>query len=159
MGYQLKKLTNQDILTIDQERMTGLNDSNRLDPFYKEAIDRFDLSEPTVFLNEKGEVIIDLINQSGIDVHVYHPMTVFENERPNWLKTRKVKRISLSEKIKSYRGCLIQATFKDETNDAIPLDQFVISEERELLLPSGIYDLRIINCDGDLIATSKLKVK
>ena len=159
MGSQLKKLAKQDILTVDQQNMTGLNDANMLHPFYREVINRFDLSEATVFLDEKGEVIVDPINRSGIDIQVYHPMTVFEKERPIWLKTKGIKSIPLSDEIKSYKGCLIQATNKDETNEAIPLDQFIISEEKELLLPSGTYDLRIINCHGDLVATSKLKVK
>ena len=159
MGYQLKKIANQDILTVDQEKMTGLNDTNKLDHYYKEAINKFDLSVPTVFLNEEGEVIVDPLFRPGIDIQVYHPMTVFEKERPTWLKTNEIKRIPLPEEIRSHKGSLIRATYKGEVEDAVPVDQFIITDEKELHLPPGSFDLRIINCEGDLIATSNLVVK
>ncbi len=53
---------------------------------------------------------------------------------------------------------MIQAVSYNEVKEAVPVDQFVIAEEKALLLPSGNYELRIINCEGNLIDTSKLEV-
>ncbi|WP_082632443.1 hypothetical protein, partial [Algoriphagus resistens] len=86
MGFQLKKLINQDILTIDQENMVGFTDSAKQHQYYKEAANQFDLNEPTAFLNDTDKIIVDPVNSIGIDIQVYHPDTKFVNGRPDWMK-------------------------------------------------------------------------
>lgn len=158
MGFQLKKLINQDILTIDQERMIGFNDSTKQHPYYREAAHKFDFNEATVFLSDTGKVIVDPVNSIGIDIQVYHPETKFVNGRPDWMIKENIKQIPLSTELLDYTGHLLQAVHTGEANDAVPVDQFVISEGKVFMLGTGHYDLRIINCDGDLIATLGLEV-
>lgn len=158
MGFQLKNLINQDILTIDQENMVGFTDSIKQHQYYREVAKRFSLNEPTVFLNETGKVILDPIQSFGIDIQVYHPETKFKNGRPDWLRRKGINEIPLPTELMDYAGHLIQAVYKGEAHDAIPVDQFVVSEEKVFMLGNGNYDLRLINCQGDLVATLELDV-
>lgn len=158
MGYQLKRLSGQDILTIDQTLMVGFNDSTKLHPYYKEATKKFEFTEPTVFLGN-SKIIADPIISGGIDIQVYHPMTRFELGRPQWMKNETTKQIDLTYQINTYSGCLIQAVRYDDVKEAVPIDQFVIGNASALLLPSGRYELRIINREGILVGISRLKVR
>ncbi len=158
MGYQLKKLVEQDILTIDQVVMVNLNEPGKQHQYYREVVERFDLLEPTIFLNNQGKIIVDPVNAFGIDIQVYHPKTHFELGRPNWMKKEGLRPISLSIELLNYQGSLIQAMRKGEKMDAVPVDQFVIAEEKAFLLGVGAYELRIINCKGDLIGILELEV-
>lgn len=159
MGFQLKKLISQDIFTIDQVSMIGLLDSNKQHKYYLEACKIIDFSEPIIFLTKEDNVIVGPVNLSGIDVQVYHPKTKFENGRPDWMNKEETKQIPLNEELLKYKGNLIQAVKRGEALDAVPIDQFIISEGIVFLLVSGYYDLRLINCKGDMIATLELEVK
>lgn len=158
MGYQLKTLAKQDILTIDQEEMIGYTNSAKQDSYYREAFKQFEFRQPTVFLDDHNEVIIDPISSMGFDIQVYHPETHFEHGRPTWRKREEIKQIPLSTKLLKYEGNLMQAMRTGEKTDAVPVDQFVISGEKTFLLGSGSYDLRIVSCEGDLVGTLGLEV-
>lgn len=158
MGYQLKNLIKQDLLTIDQEAIIGYNDTAKQHPYYREAVERFGFEEPTIFLSKEDKVIIDSINSLSIDIQVFHPETKFVNGRPEWMYMKDIKSIPLSAELQKYKEHLIQAVKKGEAKDAVPVDQFVITEGKVLLLPSGNYDLRLVNCNGDMIATTELEV-
>ncbi len=159
MGYQLKKKINQDILTIDQVSMIGYNDTTKQHHYYREAVKRFGIPEATVFLTKEETVIVDPISSFGIDIQVYHPETNFENGRPDWLYKKGIKSIPLPLELQEdYEGHLIQAVKRGEAIEAVPVDQFVISEGKAFLLNPGNYDLRLINCEGDMIAALTLEV-
>lgn len=159
MGYQLKKKINQDILTIDQVSMIGFNDTTKQHQYYRETAKRFEFVEPTIFLTNEDRVIIDPIKSLGFDIQVYHPETKFENGRPDWMHREGIKSIPLSAELQeNYEGHLVQAVKKGEAIEAIPVDQFVISEGKVFLLDPGNYNLRLINCQGDMIATLTLEV-
>ncbi len=158
MGYQLKNLAKQDILTIDQEEMIGFTDPTKQHSYYREATKQFEFDQPTVFLDNHDEVIADPVSSMGIDIQVYHPETRFEHGRPTWMKKAGTKQIPLATELLKYEGNLIQAMRTGEKTDAVPVDQFVISGERTFLLASGSYDLRIVSCEGDLVGTLGLEV-
>jgi hypothetical protein len=158
MGLQLKRLLNQEILTIDQVQMVGLNDPLKLHPYYREAARKYELSEPMVFLSSKGEAIIDPILRLGTDVQVYHPTTKYELGRPHWMKNAKLKQIPLTSEFNAYKGFLVQALHQSEEEEAVPVDQFIIEKGRAFLLQPGKYNLRIINCEGELVGTAQLKI-
>mgnify|MGYP005852758357 CR=1 FL=1 len=158
MGFQLKNLINHDILTIDQENMVGFKDSAKQHQYYREAVNQFDLNEATVFLSDSDKVLVDPVNSLGIDIQVYHPETKFIHRRPHWMIRKGLNEIPLPTELTEYREHLIQAVPKGEATDAVPVDQFVISEEKVFILDTGNYDLRLINCQGDLVATLELEV-
>jgi hypothetical protein len=158
MGFQLKKLIAQDILTIDQVSMIGYNDIAKQHQYYREAIDRFDIEKPTVLLNNEDRVIIDPIISYGIDIQVFHPETKFKKGRPDWRYQKEIKSVPLSMQLLEYKDHLIQVVKEGEAADAVPIDQFVISEGKVLLLPTGKYEIRLINCTGNMVAISELIV-
>jgi hypothetical protein len=158
MGYQLKNLVNQDLLTIDQVAMIGYKDISKQHQYYKEAVAHFDYKEPSVFINKEGEMIVDPINSFGIDIQVHHPETKINQGRPDWKYQKGIRSIPLSIELMKYNGHLIQVVKNGEGMDAVPVDQFIISEEKHLLLYTGKYEVRIINCSGTMVATSELTV-
>jgi len=139
--------------------MVGLKDTNKQHKYYQEAFKKNDFSKPTIFLTKEDKVIVDPVNLSGIDLQVYHPKTKFENGRPDWMNKEDTKQIPLNAELLKYKGNLIQAVKRGESLDAVAVDQLIISEGKVFLLISGNYDLRLINCKGDLIATLELEVK
>ena len=138
--------------------MIGLQDANKHNQYYQEASKKFNFTEQTIFLTDEDKVIIDPINSDGIDIQVYHPVTKFERGRPDWMNKNGAKQIPLPEKLLDYEGHLIQAVKSGESIDAVPVDQFVISEGKVFLLALGSYDLRLINCQGDMVAILTLEV-
>ena len=93
MGYQLKKLVDQDILTIDQVTMVGYNDINKQHLYYKETVERFEFEKPSVFITKEDKLIIDPVNSFGIDIQVYHPKMKISIGRPDWKYQQNVKSI------------------------------------------------------------------
>lgn len=158
MGYQLKELVGQDILTIDQVEMVALHKKEKMHHYYVYADSAFKIDEPTIFLNKESKVLVEPVNNGSIDIQIYHPPTNFIKGRPDWLMSDSKVRIPLPEKIKEYKGFLIQALLMNESNDAIPLDKFVINNEKELILPTGRFKIQIINCEGALIKEFQLEV-
>ena len=161
MGSQLKKMSGQDILTVEQQVMTGFSSGVKSHPYYKHADESYGFKNPIVFHTRDNKVLVDPINSiSGIDIQVYHPVTKYFNNRPIWLLTKNKKIILLPKEFDEYFGFLIQAVKKGENYFAVPLDQFVISSEKKsLFLENGQYELRLIDCKGTLVAKSEVDVR
>jgi hypothetical protein len=159
IGAQLKALAGEEILTIDQERMTALNDLSKTLPYYKYAIGKFQISEPSVFLDEHVESLVDPINLHAIDIQVYHPKSIYSAGRPTWAIQDGAKLFLLPPFLKQFKGHLLQALNADERQSAVPVDQIVIDDDKALLLKPGNYLLRLIDAEGTWIGTSSLKVR
>lgn len=159
MGMQLRQISGQDVLSVDQESMSGLNDPGKMHHYYRYADSAFHLTHPTVFLNEKEEPVIDPINTGGIDIQVYHPSTRFINGRPDWMMDGGKVKVPLPESINSYQGHLIRAIREGEQPDAVPVDQFVTDGEKPLILPEGNYLLQIVDCEGALVKAFRMAVE
>jgi hypothetical protein len=159
MGAQLKNLIKQDILTIDQITMVELNPEKQ-HPSYDYAKKNFVFNKPVVFVNNKEEIIVDPINQTSIDVQVYHPGTDFKYDRPAWLLFNPRSRyINIVSDLKDYKGFLVQALLPGADPTEIPVDQIVINDQKALILQPGDYLIRIINRQGDLVKEGSLRIK
>jgi hypothetical protein len=159
MGFQLKRLVKSEILTIDQETMTELNDEQKVHPYYKYVINNYKPDFPVVAVDQNNYPLVDPINSFGIDIQVYHPQTVYINERPKWLIDNHSKLYDLPKHIKKYSGYLIQVIRKGEAVDSTPVDQFVIGKNRSLVLPPGEYLFRLIDRTGSLEGKGTLSIK
>lgn len=159
LGYQLKQMVAQDVLTVDQVTMIAYDDASKQHSYYTEATEKFGIDKPTTFLAKESEVIVDPINAFGIDIQVFHPPTKFKNGRPDWKFGADFKAIPLPEEMSKYNGYLIQALFQGESSDAVPVDQFVVTDENVLLLSPGNFELRLIHCNGNQVAECKLEVQ
>lgn len=159
MGLQLKGLLQEEILTVDQESMTELLDSEKRHPYYNYAIDNFSTDFPFVVVDSTNQSIVDPINSIGIDIQVYHPFTTYVQGRPKWIIDETNSAFQLPKYILKYKGYLLQAIKHDELSNAVPIDQFVISENKSIVLPRGIFLLRLIDKNGSLTGTIDLTIK
>jgi len=159
MGAQLKAIVKQDILTIDQVQMVALNDSSLFHPYFKYALNKFGIAQPTIFQNANREILVNPLQSLSIDMQVFHPITKFKKGRPIWVKNEKSHYITLPPKIMKFKHCLIQATPIKELAESVPVDQLVIDGNVSLVLPRGRYRIRIINTNGDLVGGSELTVR
>ena len=159
MGMQLKRMAEQDILTVSQWKMSGLNAPEKEHHYYRYADSTFHFDQPTIFLNEKGEPVVDPISMGNIDLQVYHPRTEFINGRPDWMMDGGKVQVPLPEPISSYEGHLIRAIREGEQPDAVPVDQFVIDGKKPLILPAGTYVLQVVDCEGTLVKAYRMSVE
>ncbi len=157
MGVQLKSISKQDILTIDQETMTDLNQDEKLNPYYLYVKYQLRVGNPVIFMGEKP--LVDPINYAGIDVQVYHPPTKFIKGRPTWRLRTSYQLVELPPGFEKFNGCLIQALRAEDRSDAIPIDQTIVYPDVGLVLQPGNYNIRVINGEGVLIATCRLEVE
>ncbi len=156
MGYYLNKFANGQVLSVNQETMSykgkGMNND-----YYDFAIANFEIKKPSIFL-KNNKVILDPVNRIGNDIQVYHPKTAFINGRPMWLYGTNKTNIALTAGIKEHEGKLIRAQLINEDENSIPLDQFVINQEKQLVLPSGNFIISIIDCEDKIVSKYSLKV-
>lgn len=165
MGWHFKEITGITPLSVNQML------SERSAPKYEMGLYRYvagkwDFDEPTVFQNRNGKYF-DTI---GFNLAVFHPRSRYENGRPTWLKTygreavdifktdKKLKKIIL----KSELPLLIQAYFANEPEDAIPVDQIILQDKKQvpfLILPKEIFRLRVTAADGKIIRQQSFAVK
>ncbi|MCB0550560.1 MAG: hypothetical protein KDD19_23525 [Phaeodactylibacter sp.] len=158
MGMQLKRLAEQDILTVSQEKMSGLNVPEKEHHYYRYADSTFHFDQPTVFLNQQGEPVLDPISSGNLDIQVYHPRTHFLDGRPGWMMDGKKVQVPLPEPMNSYKGHLLRAIREGEQPDAVPVDQFVIDGKKPLILPAGTYVLQVVDCEGALVKAYRMSV-
>jgi hypothetical protein len=156
MGYYLNEYASGQVLSVDQETMSykgkGMNND-----YYDFAITNYEIKKPSVILND-NKVVIDPINRIGNDIQVYHPKIAFINGRPMWLYGKYKTNIALTAEMKEHEGKLIRAQLINEDENSIPLDQFVINQEKQLLLPPGSFIISIIDCEDKIVSKYSLEV-
>jgi hypothetical protein len=159
MGLQLKGITKQDILTVDQVTMIDVLDESKLSDYYQYARDSIKLREPTIFIDKNDKFLVDPVNRTSIDIQVYHPKTQFKLGRPIWLAREGYGFYSLPQAFEKYSGHLLQVSRLASEKSEIPVDQIIIDNKTGLSLRSGDYELRIIDCRGTLKGVSSVTVK
>ncbi|MFA0961019.1 hypothetical protein AB9P05_04385 [Roseivirga sp. BDSF3-8] len=149
MGIQLKTLTGQDILTVDQERMNWLPDSTQLHDWYRKTLHYHNITEPAVLLDDEGNSLVDPVHVIGIDIQVHHPPTRFTKGRPDWLAEKGKHDVDLPEELLSnWSGYLMQVHKQGEPHGAVSVDNMVVGRAQKLILARGTYTYLLINCDG-----------
>ena len=149
LAARLKTTTGIDPLTIDQ--------ITRLRSFPPEQ------QLPTVAYSVSGEPFVGGPYEGYVDLQVYHPPTRMKKNRPDWLlsdQRRRVVNIPDEIKVESKR-ILLQASYVNESSDAIPADQVLLhpNEPRPVLsLRPGAYRLVRQNEEGDILPSLKLDV-
>lgn len=151
MCGRLTEFTSINPFTIDQEVLSERSKKKYENPFYK----MININEPSVFINEKGEVFNGRKDSKSYDIRVAHPRTMYKYGRPTWLQRDgnwKVYEIQ-KESIKiSYPIMIFAYHLNENKKRAIPLDVIEISNhkiKKALILSKGIFDLKIKNEKGD----------
>ena len=157
MGYYFKQLTKIDPFSIDQLRYSEQRDTADEMPLYRFLTKNNLLQTPSVFQMPDGSFYKK--NTFGYDMAIFHPRMKYEMGRATFLKMnglRRAKKIDLKKlKLKANKNIfggsepvLIQAFYKQESADAVPVDQIIIYPNKEisvLMLPKG--DFRISAID------------
>lgn len=158
MGYQLKRISGKEILTIDQHTMSELDDLNKVHPYYQFVSLNYKIEQPVVFTDSSANALVDPVNSFGIDIQVYHPITTYFNGRPSWLVKKSLKQIQLPSTMAKFKGHLLQINKPGEIDEAIPIDQFIIEEKSIGILKPGQYIFKLIDTEGTLRARGSFKV-
>ncbi len=160
MGTQLKNLMGQDILTIEQEKMTPFGNSTTVNSYYYEAEKRGLINEePVVIVDKRESVVVDAISKGSVDLQIYHPRSSYRYGRPEWMIDADMKIVKLPSEILEFDDHLLRALHFDEDRElTVPVDQFLIDKEKRLVLPIGKYRIQIIDCSGNLLREYKLNI-
>jgi hypothetical protein len=160
MGVYFKDITKIDPFTINQMTMSERSKPEFEDPLYRHVTQKWSIKQPTVFQSKKA----DYFTIAGTDLLIFHPRSVYEFGRPVWLKIggwRKAYDIDINSlnsgktKLSLTKPILVQAFLATENEEAVPVDQILISDWSDgtkLMLPKGKYRIRAINESGEIIA-------
>lgn len=151
MASVLKKLTGIDPLTIYAPTMSERLLKDAEHPWYKYAVDRLHITEPTIFVDVETETPLGFEN---CDAYVFWPRVTLRHGRPDWLRTTLGRKdVSIPESLCKGSGLrLAQAFDKESTAREIPVDQVLIEPGQDtpvLVLPEGEYWLRVIDAHGN----------
>lgn len=157
-GY-LKEFTGIDPLTVDQTEMTEHSSAEYERPLYRVVAARKDFTQPVVFQNSKGEFW--KLPNSGNDITVFSPRTIYKDGRPHWLAASGSRRIyNLPPNIcGAEKNCLVRARYAVESADATPIDQIEARAGRKnvLLLPKGKFTIEVEDEKGAKLKTWHIK--
>jgi hypothetical protein len=161
MAARLARASGLDPLTIDQTELTEHSKPTAEHSIYQAALNQFKPEQPIVLENADGQPQVFGQYKGKVDMQVLHPRTVFENQRPNWLRFNGLRSaIQIpSELLKFPERILVQAFRANEAEDAISLDQIMVVPKRpvsKLLLEPGTYRLRVQDQAGKTRATMYL---
>lgn len=153
MAARLRRETGIDPLCIDQTAMTEHSAPRFEQEVYRHADSKGWLDTPAVFEETPSHFWTGGSYANKVDMQVFHPRTKLINGRPDWLRLGGYRRpFALKDAwLPSAGRCLLQAFVESEPNDAIAMDQIVITEKSRdgcLLLPSGVYRIMIQDEEG-----------
>jgi hypothetical protein len=167
MAARFKERTGIDPLTVDQTTVMEHASADREQPAYRLALKQKKVSDrPVVLLDRKaGRYYVPPADRGAFDLVVFHPRDVEREGRPAWLrmggyrKEVKVARLPVAPKDGSL---LVQAFVKGEDAEAIAVDQVEYGPGKPgpmLLLPKGIYTVRVVDAAGKAVHEGQAKVE
>ncbi|MEO0778786.1 MAG: OmpA family protein [Bacteroidota bacterium] len=149
MAQWFAEFTGVNPYTIDQAQMVDYC-PEKADPLYQEL----DLNRSTVFVKDDRVFVQHDFDPGSderfkrcYDVQIFHPKTVYQNNRPDWLRMNGLRRTYPfnPDKHQMNYPCLVRAYREGEdTAFAIPVDVIEVVEPSTpvaLVLPTGTYQL------------------
>lgn len=169
MGWHFKQISGIDPFTIDQTQMSERSRPEFETAFFRYAVKKWNFTEPTVFQIEKGKYW----SSSSYDLTVFHPRAIYKNGRPKWLEMggerksltlfgKTENRIVMSLLPQPGGTFLVQAFVAGESDDAIPIDQIIITDAKNapvLMLPKGNFRIKATDGTGKILADLKVAMK
>lgn len=144
MAAILKDSLNQDVYTIDQTFFNFYNDREHARLFFK--IDDAKSMPSLVTFNQKENLLNDFV-----DDFIYHPMTSFQNGRPNWSYNKNYQFIEVTDFLgkdifNNYSDKILKIYRKNDAENVVPVDVLVLNPKAKksmLYLPYGTYRAEI----------------
>jgi hypothetical protein len=153
-GY-LKELTGIDPTTIDQTLMSERGSTDYEQPLYRFVSAQKYLDRPTLFQNARQEIWT--VKNSGRDITLFQPRSVYTSARPTWLALGGERKQYLLPKdvCGTQKHCLVRAKFANESIDAVPIDQIESrnTTQSALMLPKGDFIIEVQDSAGKSLKT------
>lgn len=163
MASYFQEITGIVPFTIDQLHFSErLNTANEY-PLYRYLTRNNLLLKTSVYQAADGS----FFNQTaeGNDMVIFHPRMRYEMGRATFLKMNglrkaqkiNLKRLKLQASKNSFGGSepvLVQAFYKQESADAVPVDQVILYPNKQipvLMLPKGSFKIRAIDETGEIV--------
>jgi hypothetical protein len=137
MALAFKKISNIDPLTIDQTLLTEGSTFNEGAYFHTQLTKRLSIQEPVVLLQK--QLPLKLMDETGYDIQVVHPPSVYEDGRPSWLTMGGVRKKTIIAPGERYMF-MVQAYYADEYREDI-IDQLVPADQTFAAAENGYYTL------------------
>jgi hypothetical protein len=141
MAGRLAALTGQDPLTIDQTTLAetaGWPQGRALHAVLASGLDG-----PSIFVKDGAPVMAGMFGRA-VDLQVVHPRVTTLAGRPDWLARTGRLAIPIPQELLPGEGRrLVQAFADGEADDAIPLDQALVTADREAPVIYVPEDVRI----------------
>jgi hypothetical protein len=160
MAAVLKVRTGIDPLTLYAPTMSMRESPEEEHPLYRAATARGVLRRPTIFVNRSTN---DLLGPAFADAYVFWPRVEVKSGRENWifqLPGRREAEIPFT--LPAGSGPVLVQAFRDgRPNQAVPDDQVLITGGPipALALRAGVYRIRAIRPDGEVIAEQTITIR
>lgn len=160
MAGRLKDETNIDPFTIDQVYYTEKGDIKFTSPYVLMANPK----KSVIMVNEAGKLFNGGETNDQTDCRIIHPITEYENERPDWLLLdgkRKTYTVPKS-KITEYPVLVLAYRKNEYEKNGVPADIIeILNEETKtnLILDKGIYKIIIKDKNYKIIHGFDAKIK
>lgn len=171
MAWHFKQISRIDPYTIGQMHLSERSRPENEFPLYRYAAAKWKFTEPTVFQSKDGK----LWSEPANDLTIFHPRAIYKNNRPTWLEIGgarksltiygKVGENNVAQPFLPQTGgiFLVQAFVANEPNEAIPIDQIIVSDAKKapvLMLPAkGDFRLRAIDESGKTVVETNVSIK
>jgi tetratricopeptide (TPR) repeat protein len=170
MAWHFKEISKIDPYTIGQMHLSERSRPENEFPLYRYATAKWKFTEPTVFQAKDGK----FWSESLYDLTIFHPRTIYKKGRPTWLEMGGARKsLALYGKVENQIAqpflpqtggtFLVQAFVADEPNDAIPVDQIIVTDAKKapvLMLPiKGDFRIRAIDESGKTVVETNVSIK
>ncbi|KQB37739.1 hypothetical protein [Flavobacterium aquidurense] len=160
MAGRLTKFTGINPFTIDQIQYSERGNSKLNQPY----IEMLNLNYPAILVDSNDKTFNGAIdNPKRIDCSIIHPITKYDNGRPDWMTLsgkRKIYNISNS-KITEFPALVIAYRINEFEKDGIPADVIEILDNKNkghLILNKGKYKIVIKNKDYKVTNEYTIKI-
>lgn len=150
MASRFQKKTGITPYTIDQVAGTYSAYPELNDPVLSDLAKKYPLKSPAIFQNKSGEWLEPKHYKGDADMIVFHPNYGYSEGRPDWIKPGRHRYKIAKESLGLSRPVLVRAIYHDANEYAVPVDQFVLSEDEvyDLFLPAGKFRIEIETYDS-----------
>lgn len=142
MAMYFAEMSGIDPLTINQEKMCEQDTITNESPYYVAAQQLFRMDRPSVIVKQDS-VWVEPRFAGYFDVQVFHPRFKTNAGRPGYFKLDPSRIAKALTPEAMFKNRLVQAYFKGEEKDGIPVDQLWYDGKGPLylMLPQGEFEI------------------
>jgi hypothetical protein len=137
MGYWFKRISGIDPFTVEQTTMTQGSDYEYARLYYEFFTDKFSITVPSVIFQNKRP--FNPMLEMGFDLHIIHPPSVYQNNRPSWISLNGDRQPVLIQPTEK-KLFLVQAYYQNEYKEELP-DVFIPADQTYITNKEGYYCL------------------